>query len=62
MQAMIVLMLGSMKMLPIFALRSQLPGKVAIFRDAPGPSDCRVLNCKHFVRFSILLVLLSIAS
>ena len=35
-QAMIVLMLGSMFMLPIFALRSQLPGKVAIFGTRLG--------------------------
>ena len=62
-QAMIVLMLGSMFMLPIFALRSQLPGKVAIFGTHLGLQIVGYSTAiSVFVRLSILLVLLSIAS
>ena len=62
-QAMIVLMLGSMFMLPIFALRSQLPGKVAIFGTHLGLQIVVYSTAiSVFVRFSILLVLLRIAS
>lgn len=62
-QAMIVLMLGSMFMLPIFALRSQLPKKVALF----GPSlGVRIVVCSTgmslLIRFLILLLLLQISS
>ncbi|MGB9928446.1 MAG: nucleoside recognition domain-containing protein [Methanosarcina sp.] len=62
-QAMIVLMLGSMFMLPIFAIRSQLPGKIAIFGTRLGT---RIVlystSISILVRLIILLVLLSIAS
>ncbi len=62
-QAMIVLMLGSMFMLPIFALRSQLPGKVAIFGTRLGLQIVAYSTAiSVFVRLAILLVLLSIAS
>jgi hypothetical protein len=60
-QAMIVLMLGSMFMLPIFALRSQLPGKVAIFGTHLGLQIVAYSTAiSVFVRLIILLVLLSI--
>jgi len=62
-QAMIVLMLGSMFMLPIFALRSQLPGKVAIFGTRLGFQIVAYSTAiSVVVRLAILLVLLSIAS
>ncbi len=62
-QAMIVLMLGSMFMLPIFAFRSQLPGKIAIFGTRLGFQIVAYSTAiSVFVRLLILLVLLSIAS
>lgn len=61
-QAMIVLMLGSMFMLPIFALRSQLPRKVALFGPRMG---FRIVACSTgmsiFIRFIILLLLMGIS-
>jgi hypothetical protein len=61
-QAMIVLMLGSMFMLPIFAFRSQLPGKIAIFGTRLGIQIVAYSTAiSVFVRFFILLVLLNIA-
>ncbi|MGB9940586.1 nucleoside recognition domain-containing protein [Methanosarcina sp.] len=61
-QAMIVLMLGSMFMLPIFALRSQLPGKVAIFGTRLGFQIVVYSTAiSVLVRLAILLLLLSIA-
>ena len=61
-QAMIVLMLGSMFMLPIFALRSQIPKKVAIFGPRLG---FRIVaystGMSILVRFVILMGLLSIS-
>lgn len=58
-QAMIVLMLGSMFMLPIFALRSQLPKKVALFGPRLG---FRIVaystGMSILVRLVILLMLL----
>lgn len=61
-QAMILLMLGSMFMLPIFALRSQLPGKIAIFGTQLGLQIVIYSTAiSVFVRLVILLVLLSIA-
>ncbi|AKB56614.1 nucleoside recognition domain-containing protein [Methanosarcina barkeri] len=61
-QAMIVLMLGSMFMLPIFALRSQLPRKIAIFGTQLGLQIVIYsMAISVFVRLAILLVLLSIA-
>jgi hypothetical protein len=52
-QAMIVLMLGSMSMLPIFALRSQLPGKIAIFGTQLGLQIIvyRCKNCQNEISF-----------
>lgn len=62
-QAMIVLMLGSMFMLPIFALRSQVPKKVAIFGPRLGFQIVAYsTGMSILVRFVILLGLLSIAS
>jgi hypothetical protein len=62
-QAMIVLMLGSMFMLPIFAIRSHLPGKVAIFGTKLGFQIVGYSTAiSVFVRLAILLALLSIAS
>lgn len=62
-QAMIVLMLGSMFMLPIFAIRSQLPGKVAIFGTKLGFQIVGYSTAiSVLVRLFILLVLLSITS
>lgn len=61
-QAMIVLMLGSMFMLPIFALRSQLPSKVAIFGARLGVQIVVYSTAiSVFVRFAFLLLLLSMA-
>lgn len=62
-QAMIVLMLGSMFMLPIFAIRSQLPAKVAIFGTKLGFQIVGYSTAiSVFIRLFILLILLSIAS
>ncbi|MDD3042285.1 MAG: nucleoside recognition domain-containing protein [Methanosarcinaceae archaeon] len=62
-QAMIVLMLGSMFMLPVFALRSQFPKKVALFGPRLG---FRIVaystGMSLFIRFIILLLLLEISS
>ncbi len=61
-QAMIVLMLGSMFMLPIFALRSQLPSKVAIFGTRLGLQIVVYSTAiSMLVRLAILLLLLSVA-
>jgi hypothetical protein len=61
-QAMIVLMLGSMFMLPIFALRSQVPQKVAIFGARLGFQIVVYSTAiSVFVRLLILLVLLSVS-
>ena len=58
-QAMIVLMLGSMFMLPIFAIRSQLPRKVAIFGTRLGVQIVAYSTAiSIFVRLVILLLLL----
>lgn len=62
-QAMIVLMLGSMFMLPIFAVRSQLPRKVAIFGTRLGFQIVAYSTAiSIFVRLVVLLVLLGMAS
>lgn len=62
-QAMIVLMLGSMFMLPIFALRSQLPKKVAIFGPRLGFQIVAYsTGMSVLVRLLILIALLSLAS
>jgi hypothetical protein len=62
-QAMIVLMLGSMFMLPIYGLRSQLPGKVAIFGAQLGLQIVVYSTAiSVLVRLAILLILLSIDS
>ncbi len=62
-QAMIVLMLGSMFMLPIFAIRGQLPGKVALFGTKLGIQIVGYsTSISIIVRLLILLLLLSIAS
>ncbi len=62
-QAMIVLMLGSMFMLPIFSIRSLLPRYIAIFGPRVG---IRIVafssGISIFVRFCILIVLLSMAN
>ncbi|RXA16942.1 nucleoside recognition protein [Methanosarcina sp. MSH10X1] len=61
-QAMIVLMLGSMFMLPIFALRSQIPSKVAIFGTRLGVQIVVYSTViSLLVRLAILLLLLSAA-
>jgi len=61
-QAMIVLMLGSMFMLPVFSIRSLLPRYVSIFGPRIG---IRIVafstGISILVRFCILLILLSIA-
>jgi hypothetical protein len=61
-QAMIVLMLGSMFMLPIFAIRSILPRYISIFGPRIG---VRIVafstGISMSVRFCILLILLNIA-
>ena len=61
-QAMIVLMLGSMFMLPVFSIRSLLPRYVSIFGPRIG---IRIVafstGISIIVRFCILLILLSIA-
>lgn len=62
-QAMIVLMLGSMFMLPIFAIRSQIPRKVAIFGTSLGVQIVAYSTAiSILVRLVILLILLSIVS
>jgi hypothetical protein len=62
-QAMIVLMLGSMFMLPIFALRSQVPQKIAIFGTHLGIQIVAYSTAiSVFVRLLILLVLLGMNS
>jgi hypothetical protein len=61
-QAMIVLMLGSMFMLPIFAIRSQLPGKIALFGTRLGIQIVGYsTSISVIVRLLILLLLLSMA-
>lgn len=61
-QAMIVLMLGSMFMLPIFSIRSILPRYVSIFGPKVG---LRIVafstGMSMVIRFVILIILLSIA-
>lgn len=61
-QAMIVLMLGSMFMLPIFAIRSILPRYISIFGPKIG---LRIVafstGISMTIRFVILIILLSIA-
>ena len=61
-QAMIVLMLGSMFMLPVFAIRTILPRYISIFGPRLG---VRIVafstGISILVRFSVLLVLLSLA-
>ncbi|WMW22359.1 nucleoside recognition protein [Methanolobus mangrovi] len=61
-QAMIVLMLGSMFMLPVFSIRTLLPRYISIFGPRIG---IRIVafstGISIFVRFCILLILLSIA-
>ncbi len=62
-QAMIVLMLGSMFMLPIFAIRSQLPRKVAIFGTHLGVQIVAYSTAiSTLVRLVILLMLLGMVS
>ncbi len=62
MQVMIVLMLGSMFMLPIFVFRSQLPGKIEIFGTHLGIQIVVYSTAVSvLVRLFILLVLLNIA-
>jgi hypothetical protein len=56
-QAMIVLMLGSMFMLPIFAIRSQLPQKIAIFGTRLGT---RIVLYSTLISVLVRLVLLMI--
>ncbi len=56
-QAMIVLMLGSMFMLPIFAIRSQLPQKIAIFGTRLG---VRIVLYSTLISVLVRLVLLVI--
>ncbi|AKB19868.1 MULTISPECIES: nucleoside recognition domain-containing protein [unclassified Methanosarcina] len=62
-QAMIVLMLGSMFMLPVFAIRSQLPKKVAIFGTRLGVQIVVYsTTLSIIVRLVVLLLLLGIVS
>jgi hypothetical protein len=61
-QAMIVLMLGSMFMLPIFALRSMVPNYTALFGPKLGLSVVVVsTGISILVRFAFLLAFLKIA-
>ncbi|MDK2892324.1 nucleoside recognition domain-containing protein [Methanohalophilus sp.] len=61
-QAMIVLMLGSMFMLPIFAFRTILPRYVALFGPKLGAKIVTLsTGISIIVRFCILVVLLMIA-
>ena len=63
MQAMIVLMLGSMFMLPIFAIRSQLPRKIAIFGTRLGVQIVAYSTALSIiVRLVVLLLLLGMVS
>lgn len=62
-QAMIVLMLGSMFMLPIFSIRTLLPRYISIFGARTGIGIVTFsTGISVLVRFVILLVLLSIAN
>jgi hypothetical protein len=62
-QAMIILMLGSMFMLPIFSIRSLLPRYISIFGAKTGIGIVTFsTSINVLVRFVILLVLLSIAN
>jgi hypothetical protein len=59
-QAMIVLMLGSMFMLPLFAARSLLPRYVGLFGPRLGVGIVAFsTGMSIFVRLAILLVLLA---
>jgi len=61
-QAMTVLMLGSMFMLPLFATRSLLPRYVAIFGPRLGPKIVVFsTGMSVIVRFALLVILLKIA-
>lgn len=61
-QAMIVLMLGSMFMLPIFALRSMVPNYTALFGPRLGLSVVVIsTGISIFVRLAFLLAFLRIA-
>ncbi|MDY0386598.1 MAG: nucleoside recognition protein [Methanolobus sp.] len=61
-QAMIVLMLGSMFMLPVFSIRSLLPRYVSIFGPRIGTRIVAFsTGISISVRFCILIILLSIA-
>jgi hypothetical protein len=61
-QAMIVLMLGSMFMLPIFSVKSLFPRYVAIFGPRLGTKIVIVsTGISVLVRFFILIALLGIA-
>jgi hypothetical protein len=60
-QAMIVLMLGSMFMLPIFGIRSLLPRYVSLFGAKIGTKIVGIsVGISVFVRFIILIFLLQI--
>jgi hypothetical protein len=62
-QAMIVLMLGSMFMLPIFSIRTLLPRYISIFGARTGIGIVTFsTGISVLVRFVILLVLLSMAN
>jgi hypothetical protein len=61
-QAMIVLMLGSMFMLPIFGVRSLLPRYVSLFGARIGTKIVAIsTGISIFVRFIILILLLQVA-
>jgi hypothetical protein len=61
-QAMIVLMLGSMLMLPVFALRSMVPNYTALFGPKLGLSVVAVsTGISILVRLAFLLAFLKIA-
>jgi hypothetical protein len=62
-QAMIVLMLGSMFMLPIFGIRSLLPRYVSLFGARIGTKIVAIsTSISIFVRFIILIILLQVAA
>lgn len=62
-QAMIVLMLGSMFMLPIFGIRSLLPRYVSLFGARIGTKIVAIsTGISVFVRFVILILLLQVAA
>lgn len=62
-QAMIVLMLGSMFMLPIFGIRSLLPRYVSLFGARVGTKIVAIsTGISVFVRFVILILLLQVAA